>query len=118
LIIPNQQLPDIDPAETQEWMESLQALIRDRGMPRARLLMRMLLQRARSLGLGVPELVQTPYINSIAPAQEPPFPGDEAMEKRIRRLDRWNAVAMVTRANKHSEGIGGHISTYASSAAL
>jgi pyruvate dehydrogenase E1 component len=118
LITPNQQIPDIDPAETQEWMESLQALIRDRGMPRARMLMRMLLQRARALGLGVPELVQTPYINTIAPDQEPPFPGDEGMEKRIRRIDRWNAVVMVTRANKHHDGIGGHISTYASSAAL
>jgi pyruvate dehydrogenase E1 component len=114
----HQQLPDIDPAETQEWMESLQSVMRDRGIVRARYLIRALWERARSLGLGMPELVQTPYINTIPPDQEPPFPGDEAMEKRIRRIDRWNAVVMVTRANKHYDGIGGHISTYASSAAL
>ncbi len=99
-------------------MESLQSVVRDRGRRRGRALVRILLQRARELNLGVPELVQTPYINSIPPEQEPPFPGDEKMEKRIRRLERWNAVVMVTRANKHHDGIGGHISTYASSAAL
>jgi pyruvate dehydrogenase E1 component len=118
LILLNQQLPDTDPSETQEWMESLQLVVRDRGIDRARTLIRTLLQQARALNLGVPELVQTPYINTIPPEQEPPFPGDEKMEKRIRRLERWNAVVMVTRANKHYEGIGGHISTYASSAAL
>jgi pyruvate dehydrogenase E1 component len=113
-----QQLPDIDPVETQEWIESLQSVIRDRGITRARYLIRSLLDRARTLGLGVPDLVQTPYINTIPSDREPSFPGDEAMEKRIRRIDRWNAVVMVTRANKHYDGIGGHISTYASSAAL
>src|SRR5438552_10711585 len=70
------------------------------------------------LHTGLPELVQTPYINTISPEQEPAFPGDEALEKRIRRIIRWNAAVMVTRANKHFEGIGGHISTYASSASL
>jgi pyruvate dehydrogenase E1 component len=118
LVILNQQLPDSDPAETQEWIESLQSVVRDRGIGRARSLMRMLLLQARAIDLGVPEVVQTPYINTIAPGQEPPFPGDEKMEKRIRRLERWNAVVMVTRANKHYDGIGGHISTYASSAGL
>jgi pyruvate dehydrogenase E1 component len=118
LVTPSQQLPDTDPAETQEWIESLRAVARDRGITRARSLVRVLLERAHSLNLGVPELVQTPYINTIPPAQEPSFPGDEKMEKRIRRLERWNSVVMVTRANKHHEGIGGHISTYASSAAL
>ncbi|MBN1569711.1 MAG: pyruvate dehydrogenase (acetyl-transferring), homodimeric type [Acidobacteria bacterium] len=118
MIILNQQLPDSDPAETQEWMDSLLSVVQDRGIGRARILVRMLMQRARSLNLGVPELVQTPYINTIPPEQEPAFPGDEAMEKRIRRLERWNAVVMVTRANKRSDGIGGHISTYASSASL
>jgi pyruvate dehydrogenase E1 component len=118
MVILDQQLPDIDPEETKEWIESLQSVMRDRGMSRARSLVRMLLQRARSLNLGVPELVQTPYINTISPEQEPPFPGDEAIEKRIRRLERWNSVVMVTRANKQNDGIGGHISTYASAAAL
>ncbi len=114
----NQQLPDIDPAETQEWIDSLLSVVRDRGRNRARLLLRMLLQQARASNLGVPDLVQTPYINTIPPEQEPPFPGDEEMEKRIRRIIRWNAVVMVTRANKHYDGIGGHISTYASCAAI
>jgi len=99
-------------------MDSLLAVAKDRGIGRARILVRLLMQRARELNLGVPELVQTPYINTIPPEQEPPFSGDEEMEKRIRRLERWNAVVMVTRANKHSDGIGGHISTYASSASL
>ncbi len=118
MIIPDQQLPDMDPAETQEWLDSLHAIVLDRGRNRATSLMRALLYRARELHLGVPELVQTPYINTIPPQQEPAFPGDEKMEKRIRRLERWNSVVMVTRANKRSDGIGGHISTYASSAAL
>jgi pyruvate dehydrogenase E1 component len=112
------QLPDPDPAETQDWIDSLDAVIRENGKPRARFLIRKMLKRARMLNVGIPELVQTPYINTISPEQEPPFPGDEAMEKRIRRMIRWNAVVMVTRANKHFEGIGGHISTYASSASL
>jgi len=118
VIIQNQQLPDMDPEETQEWLDSLQAVVRDRGKARARSLVRLLVDRARSMGLEVPELVQTPYINTIDPRSEPPFPGDEAMEKRLRRIDRWNAVVMVTRANRRHDGIGGHISTYASSAAL
>jgi pyruvate dehydrogenase E1 component len=118
MVILNQQLPDIDPEETKEWIESLQSVMRDRGISRARALVRSLLLRARSLNLGVPELVQTPYVNTIPPEQEHPFPGDEAIEKRIRRLERWNSVVMVTRANKHYDGIGGHISTYASAAAL
>jgi pyruvate dehydrogenase E1 component len=118
LTILNEQLPDTDAAETQEWLESLQAIVRNKGMNRAQFLVRRLLQRARSLNVGIPELVQTPYINTIPPDQEPPFPGDEKMEQRIRRLERWNSVVMVTRANKRSDGIGGHISTYASSAAL
>jgi pyruvate dehydrogenase E1 component len=112
------QLPDADPAETQEWIDSLDNLIRDEGKTRAQFVIRRLLKRARMLNVGIPELVQTPYINTISPEQEAPFPGDEVMEKRIRRMIRWNAAAMVTRANKHHEGIGGHISTYASTASL
>jgi pyruvate dehydrogenase E1 component len=113
-----QQLPDPDPAETQEWIDSVDSIIRDKGKQRAQFLIRKVLKRARMLNVGVPELVQTPYINTISPEQEPSFPGDEILEKRIRRMVRWNAVVMVTRANKHFEGIGGHISTYASSASL
>ena len=112
------QLPDIDPAETQEWVDAFDAIVREEGKTRAQYLVRRLLKRSRMLNLGIPELVQTPYINTISPEQEPSFPGDEQMEKRIRRIMRWNAVVMVTRANKNNDGIGGHISTYASSAGL
>jgi pyruvate dehydrogenase E1 component len=118
MITLNQQLPDSDPVETQEWMDSLLSVVKDRGVQRARSLVRILMQRARELNLDVPELVQTPYINTIQPEQEPPFEGDEEMEKRIRGLERWNAVVLVTRANMQNDGIGGHISTYASSASL
>ncbi|MBP1608991.1 MAG: 2-oxo-acid dehydrogenase subunit, homodimeric type [Acidobacteria bacterium] len=112
------QMPDIEPSETQEWIESLDSVVRDEGKVRAQYLIRRLLKRAHVLNVGIPELVQTPYINTISPEHEPHFPGDEAMEKRIRRIIRWNAVVMVTRANEHQDGIGGHISTYASSASL
>ena len=114
----NEQLPDNDSAETQEWLESLQAVVRERGPNRARYLLSTLFRESHALNVGIPELVQTPYINTIPPEQEPAFPGDEKMEKRIRRLQRWNSVVMVTRANKHYDGIGGHISTYASVASL
>jgi pyruvate dehydrogenase E1 component len=112
------QLPDIDPAETQEWMASLDGVLHAGGRSRAQFLLYRLLKRARQLGIGLPPTIQTPYINTISPEHEPYFPGDEALEKRIRRLVRWNAVAMVTRANHEFPGIGGHLSTYASSASL
>ena len=113
-----QQLPDIDPVETQEWIESLDALVEAAGPDRARFIIFKLLKRARQLQVGLPTLTQTRYINTISPEQEPYFPGDEAMELKIRRLIRWNALAMVLRANTRFEGIGGHLSTYASAATL
>jgi pyruvate dehydrogenase E1 component len=113
-----QQLPDIDPAETQEWIDSLDAVVDGSGTDRARFLIYKLLKRARQLQVGLPPLTQTRYINTISPEQEPNFPGDEAMELRIRRMIRWNALAMVLRANTQFEGIGGHLSTYASAATL
>ncbi len=112
-----QQLYDIDPGETSEWIESLDWVLSNHGPQRARFLLRKVLKRARMQQLGL-ELIQTPYINTISPEQEPAFPGDEEMEKRIRRIVRWNAMAMVTRANHRFPGIGGHLSTYASAAAL
>jgi len=112
------QLPDIDEAETQEWLDSLEDVVQDEGENRARFLMYKLLKRARQLRVGLPPLTQTRYINTISPEQEPFFPGDEALEQRIRRIIRWNAVAMVLRANNAYTGIGGHLSTYASSASL
>ena len=113
-----QQLPDIDPVETQEWVDSLDAVVEQAGTDRARFLLFRLLKRARQLQVGLPNLVQTRYINTISPEQEPYFPGDEAMEHKVRRLIRWNALAMVLRANTRFEGIGGHLSTYASAASL
>ncbi len=112
------QLPDIDPAETQEWLDSFDQVLETEGENRARFLMFKLLKRARQLHVGLPPLTQTRYINTISPEQEPFFPGDEELERRIRRLIRWNAVAMVLRANSRFPGIGGHLSTYASSASL
>ena len=112
------QLPDQDPVETDEWVESLDSVVERAGPERARFILYRLLKRARQLQVGLPPLTQTRYVNTISPEQEPPFPGDEAMELRIRRMIRWNALAMVLRANTRFEGIGGHLSTYASAASL
>jgi pyruvate dehydrogenase E1 component len=112
------QLPDIDPTETTEWLDSLDAVVEGRGRARARYLLARLMERAREQGVGVPAMVTTDYINSIPADQEPWFPGDEEMEKRIRAAIRWNAMAMVDRANDRFEGLGGHLSTFASAAAL
>ncbi len=113
-----QQLPDVDPEETAEWLESLDTLVATEGVSRARYLIGTLLARAKRLQVGIPAMVQTAFINTIPPEEEPWFPGDEEMERRIRRIVRWNAAVMVARANKKFEGIGGHLSTYASSASL
>ena len=112
------QLPDADPAETKDWVHSLDEVVQRAGKQRAQFLLYRLLKRARMLDLGLPPTTQTRYINTISPEQEPEFPGDEAMERRIRRLIRWNAAAMVTRANLRFAGLGGHLSTYASAATL
>ncbi len=112
------QLPDPDPQETGEWIDALEQVVTEDGKERAQFVIRKLLKKSRMMHVGLPELVQTPYINTISPEQEPPFPGDEEMELRIRRIVRWNAVAMVVRANHHYPGIGGHLATYASSASL
>jgi len=114
----SQQLPDIDPQETAEWVDSLEMVAEERGRTRARFLLMKMLHRARELGVGLPNTVSSPYINTIAPENEPWFPGDEHIERRIRAFIRWNAAVMVSRANKRAKGIGGHLATYASSAAL
>jgi pyruvate dehydrogenase E1 component len=113
-----QHLPDIDPGETQEWLEALESVVRTSGSQRAQFLLYKVLKQARLLNVGLPQTVTTRPINTISPEQEPWFPGDEDMERRIRRLIRWNAAVMVTRANERNPGLGGHISTYASSASL
>src|SRR5690242_17697647 len=112
------QLPDIDESETLDWVESFDQVLDQEGEHRARFLMFKLLKRARQRHVGLPSLTQTRYINTISPEQEPWFPGDEELERRIRRLIRWNAVAMVLRANNKYPGIGGHLATYASAASL
>jgi pyruvate dehydrogenase E1 component len=112
-----QQLPDIDPDETQEWIDALDQVI-ETSPARARFLLHNILLHARGRQIGLPSMVSTDYINTISPEQEPYFPGDEALEQKIRRIIRWNAAVMVSRANKNNDGIGGHISTYASSASL
>ena len=112
------QLPDIDPSVTQEWVEALRDVAEAKGGARASYILRRLLAEAKRLQIGVPPMVSTPYVNTIAPEEEPPFPGDEDMERRIRRLIRWNAAVMVLRANVEAPGIGGHLSTYSSAASL
>lgn len=112
------QLPDLDPEETREWLESLDAVAEERGEARARFLLTRLLERAHEANMGAPTPITTPYINTIPLDEQPAYPGDGDMERRIRRLIRWNAAVMVIKANHAENGIGGHLSTFASSATL
>ncbi|MBN9171760.1 MAG: pyruvate dehydrogenase (acetyl-transferring), homodimeric type [Microbacterium sp.] len=109
---------DSDPDETAEWQESLDQLVRAKGHGRGREIMLSLLKTSHDLHLGVPMVPTTDYINTIAPENEPDFPGDEEIERRYRAWIRWNAAITVHRAQRPGIGVGGHISTYASSAAL
>ncbi|GAA2086131.1 pyruvate dehydrogenase (acetyl-transferring), homodimeric type [Pseudolysinimonas kribbensis] len=109
---------DQDPDETQEWRESLDGLVAAKGHERGREVMLSLLKRSKDLHLGVPMVPTTDYINTIAPENEPDFPGDEELERRYRAWIRWNAAITVHRAQRPGIAVGGHISTYASSAAL
>ncbi|QHC66920.1 pyruvate dehydrogenase (acetyl-transferring), homodimeric type [Rathayibacter sp. VKM Ac-2759] len=109
---------DSDPEETSEWNESLDALVEERGAGRGRDVMLSLLKRSKELHLGVPMVPTTDYINTIAAENEPDFPGDEDVERRYRAWIRWNAAILVHRAQRPGIGVGGHISTYASSASL
>jgi pyruvate dehydrogenase E1 component len=112
------QLVDTDPSETAEWHASFDAALEHAGPVRARYLMLSLLKRAHEKNIGVSALRTTDYINTISPENEPDFPGDESIERRIRAFNRWNAAMLVHRAQRPGVGVGGHISTYASSAAL
>ncbi|MGA1245986.1 MAG: pyruvate dehydrogenase (acetyl-transferring), homodimeric type, partial [Ilumatobacteraceae bacterium] len=112
------QLPDTDPGETLEWLDSLDAVIDTHGKVRARYLLSRLLDRARESQVSFPATVSTHYVNTIPREMEPWFPGDEHIERRIRAYIRWNAAVMVVRANMAADGIGGHLSTFASSASL
>jgi len=112
------QLVDTDPSETAEWHASFDAALANAGPVRARYLMLSLLKRAHEKKIGVSDLRTTDYMNTISPEHEPAFPGDEGIERNIRAINRWNAAMMVHRAQRPGVGVGGHISTYASSAAL
>jgi pyruvate dehydrogenase E1 component len=109
--------PDLDRSETGEWLEALDDVIATQGEERARFLLQRLLDHAyrRTVPLPVPT---TPYVNTIPAHEQPPFPGDRRLERKIKSLVRWNAMAMVVRANRRHDGIGGHIATYQSAATL
>ena len=112
------QYVDTNPQETKEWLESLDALIANGGEHRARHVMLSMLRHSSERNIGLPSLRSTDYINTIPPEREPAFPGDETIERRIRAYIRWNAAMTVHRAQRPGIGVGGHISTYASSASL
>ena len=113
-----QTLTDADPVETREWLESLEAVVQTQGPERAAYLLRALQEWGHSQGVSVPFSANTPYINTISVDQQPPYPGDRAIERRLKSIIRWNAMVMVVRANRRWPGIGGHISTFASCATL
>ena len=112
------QDPATDAVETREWLESLDYVLQHGGVAGAAQLLRQLDAHARRTGARIPFTANTPYINTIPADQQPAFPGNRELERRIKSLVRWNAMAMVVRANKRVDGIGGHISTYASAATL
>ncbi len=109
---------DLNPQETSEWMESLEQVIDEAGPHRAAYLLQSLNERAAEFGVTAPLKLVTPYINTVPKDEEVPYPGDRAIERRIKNYARWNALAMVVKANKVDDNIGGHISTYASLATL
>ncbi|MCW5699247.1 MAG: pyruvate dehydrogenase (acetyl-transferring), homodimeric type [Rhodospirillales bacterium] len=109
---------DIDPIETQEWLDALRSVVRSDGHDRARFLLERLAEQAREDGVNRPFNANTPYLNTIAPEDEDRNPGPAALEWRIRTIIRWNAMAMVVRANRKTTELGGHIASFASSATL
>jgi len=109
---------DIDPVETQEWLESIDSVLKVHGAERAHFLLERLIDHTRRSGAYLPFKANTAYLNSIPVSREKPYPGDRALEKRIKAYIRWNAMAMVVNANRESSEYGGHIATYASSATL
>src|SRR6185436_2237676 len=110
--------PDQERQETQEWLESLDFVIKSGGPERVRRLLRQLQRRAAEFGISLPYTANTPYLNTIPRHAQPRFPGNREIERRVKSILRWNAMAMVVRANRNESGIGGHISTYASAANL
>ena len=111
-------LSDTNLPETEEWIQSLDEIVKYEGRDRGQFILRKLIERAHELGVRLPFNANTPYVNTIPLSDQPPFPGDRQIERKIKSINRWNATAMVVRANKHFEGIGGHISTLQSAATL
>ncbi|NQY95453.1 MAG: pyruvate dehydrogenase (acetyl-transferring), homodimeric type, partial [Campylobacteraceae bacterium] len=111
-------LEDLDPIETQEWIEAIETVIEEDGATRAHFLLEKIIDKMRRSGSHLPFKSTTAYINTIDPENEPKMPGDQEIEKKISAIIRWNAQAMVLRASKKNLLLGGHISTYASSATL
>jgi pyruvate dehydrogenase E1 component len=109
---------DIDPLETREWLDALDDVAKHSSPERASFLLQELTKYAKLQRLRLPPAITTPFSNTIAPSQQKMMPGDLFMERRIRSLVRWNALAMVMRANDNDEGLGGHISSFSSSATL
>ncbi|HEY7760220.1 MAG TPA: alpha-ketoglutarate dehydrogenase [Burkholderiales bacterium] len=110
--------PDLDPVETREWLDALEAIVEAEGPERATFILRKLLDRARALRVPLPPVLNTPYCNTIPLSDQPQYPGNMETESRISGLVRWNALALVVRANKKASELGGHIATYASVADL
>ncbi|HEX5956789.1 MAG TPA: pyruvate dehydrogenase (acetyl-transferring), homodimeric type, partial [Solirubrobacterales bacterium] len=111
-------MTDIDAVETEEWLEALDAVVENDGPRRAHDLVERVVERARLRGAAIEYVGPTPYVNTIHRDDEPPLPGDPAMERRVRSLIRWNAIAMILRANKESSELGGHIASFQSAALL
>jgi pyruvate dehydrogenase E1 component len=109
---------DTDAAETQEWLEALDCVLRSGGPRRCEELLRKIQEHARSLGIEVRSLLNTPYCNTIPHSSQPVYPGDLDLERRITSIIRWNALAMVVRANRHGSEMGGHLASYASAVDL
>src|SRR5258708_27865312 len=109
---------DLDPNETSEWLEALDQVVADVGSERAQFLITRLIARARQRHVDLPIVGTTDYVNNVRADADPEYPGGEEIERRIRRIVRWNAAAMVTRANLRHPGLGAHISTYSSAATL
>lgn len=118
LMIKGEGREDLDPQETQEWLEALDEIADEAGPDRVNFLLEQLEDRASQHGISVSNRQRTPYLNTIPVDDEVDYPGDREMERKIKSIIRWNAMAMVVRANKHDDGIGGHISTYQSAATL
>jgi pyruvate dehydrogenase E1 component len=118
LMMNSEPARDLDPQETQEWLEALDLIAEDAGPERVNYIIQQLIGRARENGASVAQALTTPYVNTIPVDSEVPYPGDRELERVIKGIIRWNAMAMVVRANKRDPGIGGHISTYQSLATL